>query len=71
MTTIYLDPNQVPACNVRLKSAKKVSDRIDELKAWTNFFPSREEWDASKAELIQAGYLNKAGAITNKGRNAI
>jgi len=34
-------------------------------------FPTREEWNAAKDALITAGYLNKAGAITNKGRNAI
>jgi hypothetical protein len=56
--------------NVKLQSGKFAADRIAELKAWTNFFPSREEWDAAKAELIAAGYLNKAGAITTKGRNA-
>jgi len=56
--------------NVMLKSGKRVADRIAELKAWTNFFPSRAEWDAAKAELITMGYLNKAGAITTKGRNA-
>lgn len=27
-------------------------------------------WDAAKAKLIAEGYLNKAGAITTKGRNA-
>jgi len=57
--------------NLTLKSGKKTSDRIEELKAWTNFFPSREEWETAKQELIALGYLNKAGAITNKGRNAI
>jgi hypothetical protein len=56
--------------NVVLKSGKRVADRIAELKAWTNFFPSREEWESAKAELITLGYLNKAGAITNKGMNA-
>lgn len=56
--------------NVVLKSGKRASDRIAELKSWTNFFPSREEWETAKAELITLGYLNKAGAITNKGRNA-
>lgn len=32
---------------------------------------SRERWDAAKAELIAAGLLTKAGAITTKGKNAI
>lgn len=57
--------------NVKLQSGKMASDRIAELEAWTNFFPSRSEWDAAKADLIMAGYLNKAGAITVKGRNAL
>lgn len=34
-------------------------------------FPTREQWEATKAELVIAGLLNKAGAITTKGRNAI
>ena len=34
-------------------------------------YPTRDEWNATKAELIAGGYLNKAGAITVKGRNAI
>ena len=33
-------------------------------------FPTREIWVAAKAELIAGGYLNKAGAITIKGKNA-
>ena len=33
-------------------------------------FPTREAWEAAKAALIASGYLNKAGAITVKGRNA-
>lgn len=32
---------------------------------------TRECWDCTKAELIEKGYLNKAGAITMKGKNAI
>jgi hypothetical protein len=31
--------------------------------------PTRDEWDAAKALLISGGYLNKAGAITVKGKN--
>ena len=31
---------------------------------------SLERWEAAKAGLIEAGYLNKAGAITTKGKNA-
>ncbi len=30
-----------------------------------------ERWEAAKAQLIKDGYLNKAGAITDNGRNAI
>jgi hypothetical protein len=33
--------------------------------------PSRDEWNAAKNSLIAAGFLNKAGAITTKGKNAI
>lgn len=33
-------------------------------------FPTVADWDAAKATLIGGGYLNKAGAITPKGRNA-
>jgi len=31
---------------------------------------TRESWEAAKAELIAEGFLNKAGAITTKGKNA-
>ena len=34
-------------------------------------FPSRAVWDAAKASLAERGLLNKSGAITNAGRNAI
>lgn len=34
-------------------------------------FPTREGWNAAKESLIGRGLLNKAGAITNAGRNAI
>lgn len=33
-------------------------------------FPTREEWNAAKESLISKGFLNKAGAVTVKGRNA-
>lgn len=33
--------------------------------------PTRAEWDAAKASLVGRGYLNKAGAITVAGRNAV
>jgi len=31
----------------------------------------KSEWDEAKQNLIQKGFLNKAGAITDKGKNAI
>jgi hypothetical protein len=31
---------------------------------------TKQEWDTAKENLIQKGMLNKAGAITDKGRNA-
>jgi hypothetical protein len=31
----------------------------------------RQNWDSAKAALIASGHLNKAGAITVKGKNAI
>jgi hypothetical protein len=31
--------------------------------------PTRDEWNAAKESLISGGYLNKAGAITVKGKN--
>lgn len=34
-------------------------------------FPSREQWEAAKAALMARGFLNKAGAITVKGKNAL
>lgn len=33
--------------------------------------PSRAQWDAAKQTLIASGHLDKRGAITVKGRNAI
>ena len=33
--------------------------------------PTREQWETAKASLIDAGMLNKRGAITTKGKNAI
>jgi len=33
-------------------------------------FPTREQWQAAKDSLISKGLLNKAGAVTPKGRNA-
>jgi len=34
-------------------------------------FPSEVEWEETKLQLFKKGLLNKAGAITIKGRNAI
>lgn len=56
--------------NVKLQSGKMATARITELENWSNFFPSRNQWESAKEELIAQGYLNKAGAITVKGRNA-
>ena len=33
-------------------------------------YPSRDEWNIAKQTLINLGLLNKAGAVTPKGRNA-
>jgi hypothetical protein len=33
-------------------------------------YPTRDQWHEAQTSLIEAGYLNKAGAITVKGRNA-
>jgi hypothetical protein len=65
-----LEPIMEARGNVELKSGKRVGERIAELKGWTYIFPTREEWDLAKAQLMMDGYLNKAGAITTKGRNA-
>jgi hypothetical protein len=32
---------------------------------------TRQAWDAARADLIALGYLNKAGAITADGKNAV
>ncbi|HQX31768.1 MAG TPA: hypothetical protein PLE71_17310 [Flavobacteriales bacterium] len=32
---------------------------------------TREQWNTAKDRMIEAGYLNKAGAITVKGKNAV
>ena len=37
----------------------------------TATYPSRAEWDEAKSALVSKGYLNKAGAITVSGKNAI
>jgi len=34
-------------------------------------FPTRAQWEQAKADLYAKGFLNKAGAITVKGKNAI
>lgn len=57
--------------DVKLKSGKYASERLLELERINTFFPSRAEWDAAKDSLIAKGLLNKAGAITVAGRNAI
>lgn len=42
--------------------------RLHEAQRDTDITPER--WEAAKASLIASGHLNKAGAITPKGRNA-
>jgi hypothetical protein len=50
---------------------------IEDMRSSRRFDPSkpepitRDRWNSAKASLIDAGYLNKAGAITVKGKNAI
>ncbi len=36
-----------------------------------HLYPTRAQWDAAKQSLIGKGLLNKAGAITTAGKNAI
>lgn len=43
--------------------------RLSEARRLTGITPER--WEAAKAECIRRGLLNRAGAITVKGRNAI
>lgn len=61
------------------KSSYNGRDRFDMLcddlrysadKMGLDFIPTRAQWDAAKADLIGDGYLNRAGAITTKGKNA-
>lgn len=59
------------------KSSYNGMDRYDMAKGEFTYmqdapvFPSRDEWDNAKQALISLRYLNKAGAITPAGRNAI
>lgn len=57
------------------KASYNGQDRYDLAKPYSRdalaLYPSREQWEAAKASLIAGGFLNKAGAITVKGRNAI
>lgn len=62
--------------HARLKSSYGGKDRYELAmeqaeydKDWKRM--TRTEWDTVKALLIAGGYLNKAGAITTKGRNAV
>ena len=55
------------------KSSYNGMDRYEMAKSYAygaQSFPTRAEWDQAKASLIGKGMLNKAGAITNKGRNS-
>lgn len=61
-----------------LKSSYGGMDRYQLAERETHFdaaaaaaFPTRAQWDAAKQSLIGRGMLNKAGAITVAGRNAI
>lgn len=58
------------------KSSYQGMDRYDMAKRDTRIvdlatFPTRDEWNAAKSALASRGLLNKAGAITPAGRNAI
>lgn len=59
----------------QFKSSYMGRDRYDMMRDDCRYpagpFPTRAEWDSAKADLITKGMLNKAGAITVKGRNAI
>jgi len=68
----------------RFKSSYMGKDRYDMMRsevwgvsAYTRLqtcpqsFPTRDEWKACEASLAARGLLNKAGAITVSGRNAI
>ena len=60
------------------KSSYNGRDRFDMLiedlrygdKLGLDSIPTRDDWNREKAELIAGGFLNKAGAITTKGKNA-
>jgi len=54
------------------KSSYNGQDRYDMAKSDSRSmsFPTRAEWDSAKWLLIGKGLLNKAGAVTPKGRNA-
>jgi hypothetical protein len=61
-----------------LKSSYNGKDRYEMKRedwsySWRNNppFMSREQWEEAKASLISKGLLNKAGAITVNGRNAL
>lgn len=57
----------------RFKSSYNGMDRYDMAQRDADKskpFPTREQWNAAKADLIAGGFLTKAGAITPKGRNA-
>ena len=49
--------------------AGRSNNRLYEAQHYTNI--TEERWEVAKASCIQKGLLNKAGAITNAGRNAV
>jgi hypothetical protein len=54
----------------RKSSYGGISDfRFHEAKSYTGI--TKERWEKSKAEMIASGHLDKRGAITPKGRNAV
>ena len=59
----------------RLKSSYGGKDRYqmdtDYDRSMGRAVPSRQEWEATKSVLISMGLLDKRGAITVKGRNAV
>jgi hypothetical protein len=74
-TTPGLTPHErlVLCMTVKYKSSYGGYDRYDMAK-WDvpeSVFPSRAEWHQARVQLIAYGLLDKRGAITAKGRNAL
>jgi hypothetical protein len=67
----------VLAATCQYKSSYNGQDRYDMARprSWERpellaAYPTREQWQTAKDSLIAKGLLNKAGAVTPKGRNA-